>query len=657
MENFRQFKGLTKIDFSCDSQKNVSIILGDNTYGKTTLLQAFNWCFYGKTAFNESSNNTPLLNLELINVMDEGSYQNVEVEIVLLHDNTEYKITRSQQYCIKGGELISPSTTKVKLSYKQPDGQTEVVPSMQISKIINNILPEDLSTYFFFDTERVNNISQRKDVSESVKGLLGLSVMENAIHHLGSKTLKRSVIGNYYSNMDHEGNEKAKNALIEIQSAEDKKEAIEKRIQECNTQIKQYEDRAIMLEDTLRENEATKQLQEKKEVLEGCVQADENRLDESRNIYLTKFSQGALSFFIQPLLARAEDILRSVNIEDKGVTDITQSSIKELLARGKCICGCELKEGDEAYNHLIEELSYVPPESIGTTVRLFRDKLNTISKPAVYYPNELHTHYIENCQLLERIQENVDVIDDISERIKGKENIGRYEQELREAKKRIRELNSKKEDLIRDTGKQQKLIEQYKKLNDSTMAATDKNKEINNLMEWAEKIRDWLKETYSAKEVEIREALEIRVNEIFNKMYHGHRRVSIDDKYNVSLLTSVSDKEVESGESEGSNRVKNFAFIGGLVSLAKDKLRTGDNEDDFILSAEPYPLVMDAPFSNADEKHTENISKVLPETAEQIIMFVMKKDWRYAEPVLADRIGARYHLIKLSETNTRLEIG
>ena len=189
------------------------------------------------------------------------------------------------------------------------------------------------------------------------------------------------------------------------------------------------------------------------------------------------------------------------------------------------------------------------------------------------------------------------------------------------------------------------------------MAATDKNKEINNLMEWAEKIRDWLKETYSAKEVEIREALEIRVNEIFNKMYHGHRRVSIDDKYNVSLLTSVSDKEVESGESEGSNRVKNFAFIGGLVSLAKDKLRTGDNEDDFILSAEPYPLVMDAPFSNADEKHTENISKVLPETAEQIIMFVMKKDWRYAEPVLADRIGARYHLIKLSETNTRLEIG
>ena len=46
MQNFRQFKGITAVDFSCDPEQNVTIILGDNTFGKTTLLQAFNWCFY-----------------------------------------------------------------------------------------------------------------------------------------------------------------------------------------------------------------------------------------------------------------------------------------------------------------------------------------------------------------------------------------------------------------------------------------------------------------------------------------------------------------------------------------------------------------------------------------------------------------------------------
>ncbi len=34
MENFRQFRGTTKVDFSCDPNKNVTIILGDNTFGK-----------------------------------------------------------------------------------------------------------------------------------------------------------------------------------------------------------------------------------------------------------------------------------------------------------------------------------------------------------------------------------------------------------------------------------------------------------------------------------------------------------------------------------------------------------------------------------------------------------------------------------------------
>jgi DNA sulfur modification protein DndD len=48
MVNFRQFKGDVHINFSCDKNKNVTVILGDNTFGKTTLLQAFNWCLYNE---------------------------------------------------------------------------------------------------------------------------------------------------------------------------------------------------------------------------------------------------------------------------------------------------------------------------------------------------------------------------------------------------------------------------------------------------------------------------------------------------------------------------------------------------------------------------------------------------------------------------------
>ena len=45
------------------------------------------------------------------------------------------------------------------------------------------------------------------------------------------------------------------------------------------------------------------------------------------------------------------------------------------------------------------------------------------------------------------------------------------------------------------------------------------------------------------KKLTIREDLETKVNEIFERMYHGHRRVAIDAKYHVELLTTISDRD------------------------------------------------------------------------------------------------------------------
>ena len=91
--------------------------------------------------------------------------------------------------------------------------------------------------------------------------------------------------------------------------------------------------------------------------------------------------------------------------------------------------------------------------------------------------------------------------------------------------------------------------------------------------------------------------------------------------------------------------------------MAKDKIVSKAGEHEIDLASEPYPLVMDAPFSNADEEHTGNISRVLPEVAEQVIMFVMEKDFKIAEPVMRGRIGKEFTLTKYSETNTVLKWG
>lgn len=653
MENFRQFKGTTKVDFSCDKDQNVTIILGDNTFGKTTLLQAFNWCFYGKVMFDQDPDF--LLNMEIAEQMQDGDIQKVEVEITLLYDSVEYVISRTQRYTCAGTRVRGESVPTVKVSYKQQDGQMESVKAVQIKNVINNILPEDLSTYFFFDTERVNSISTRKDVADAVKGLLGLSTMDNAIKHLGDRSKKSTVIGKIYGSMDLNGDAKAKEALNRIQTAEAKRKSIADQLDECTSQIKQYNDRKDQLDTILRNNQETTALQKKKEKLEKQISVERKALESSMNAYFKEFSRGSLAFFSQPLLGTASAYLKEVNVDDKGITDLTRNTILELIKRGRCLCGAEIIKNNDAYNHLMDEMRYALPESIGTTVRQYRNKLNSFSRSAQSTYESLEQRYQDIYRSKVRIQDWDDELMEISDQIKGKENMDKYEYELSDIKKRLRDLNDKRDRLIRDDGAQKNTIDQYQKLYDSLTAVSGKNKQSLRLIAYAEAIQEWLSTAYKEKEQTIREELEKKVNDIFERMYHGHRRVSIDSRYQVTLLTTVADKDIATGESEGLNRVKNFAFIAGLVSLAKNKIISDGTENGVNLSSEPYPLVMDAPFSNADETHTANISKVLPEIADQVIMFVMQKDWNYAEPVMRSRVGKEYHLNKISETYTQLK--
>ena len=645
MQNFRQFKGMTKINFSCDADKNVTVILGDNTFGKTTLLQAFNWCLYGTVNF--PNNDKRLLNHEISLQMQNGEQETVEVEITLLHNNTEYIITRTQRYNCGGGKV---SGAAVFVSRKQADGQTKPIDSIRLREVINSILPEGLSTYFFFDTERISTVSDRKDISKAIKDFLGLSAIENAARHLGDRTKKISVIGKIYGSMDLNGDARAQDALNRIQTAEEKRDTIAKRLEECKTEMDHYEERKAELEQILRDNQSTTNLQKSKDDLERKIKEEKRIIAQLIEGYFREFSTSALPFFIRPLLNVADGFLKEVKIDDKGVRDITKTSIMELIKRGHCICGREICEGNEAYQHLMAEIKYVPPESIGNTVRLYRERLKSLSRSSERTYDRLK-------QLRESIEHSKNRLQDweyelevCRKKVSGKENMARYESELADIRYRLRGLEAKKSRLYQDDGAQKRDIEQYQKIYDSLTANSAKNRESKKLLTYAEELKAWLEPECKRKEQEIRESLEAEVNKIFDEMYHGHRRVAIDEQYRVDLIATVADIEIISGESEGANRVKNFAFIAGLVALAKKQILK-----DIGVSSESYPLVMDAPFSNADEKHTASISKVLPRIAEQIIMFVMQKDWNYAELVMNQRVGQKYLLNKISETFTKIE--
>lgn len=650
LQNFRQYKGVQKINFSCDKNQNVTVILGDNTSGKTTLVQAFNWGLYGKAGFNTKDF---MLNMDIAKGLSLNEQAPVEIEICLMHDNIDYIITRTQEYtCTSKG--VSPAKQMNKVSYKQADGQMESIRKVAVDSTISKILPEELSSYFFFDGERIGNISNKKDVTQSVKVLLGLAVLDNVKRHLNPDN-KSSVIGKLKASMNIEGDQRAAEAFKRMNSEMERKEVIIFNLATVKSEITHYETRKTQLDDILKENQTTAEFQKKKEELERNIKNESKYYDDSSKRLVSDFNSSAIGFFAQPLMKGALELFKSMDIVDKGVPNMNASSINFIINRGCCICGTEIVNGNHAYHNLIKEMQYLPPQSIGTMIRIFTKEISAYSSTANICFNNVKNNYTDLHRYKNRIQEWEDEFEEISIKIRGKENVAKYEQELVDIKVRLKRNYEKRDSLNKDSGGCANEIERYKKLYASLSAASGKNKKIWEYVNYSQKIYDWINTSYNEKEQGIKEKLENKVNEIFCKMYHGKRKVIIDDQYRVSLLTAYADEDIKMDESRGLETVKNFAFIAGLVDLAREKIVSSTSENNIDISSEPYPLVMDAPFSNADEKHVSNISKILPDIAEQVIMVVMAKDWAYAEPVMGNKVGKMYMLQKESETVTKVK--
>ena len=53
LHNFRQFIDTQVIEFATEKDKNITVLIGDNTTGKTTLIRAFEWILYDKNEFDK----------------------------------------------------------------------------------------------------------------------------------------------------------------------------------------------------------------------------------------------------------------------------------------------------------------------------------------------------------------------------------------------------------------------------------------------------------------------------------------------------------------------------------------------------------------------------------------------------------------------------
>lgn len=645
LKNFRQYKDLQVVEFSRDKEKNVTVILGDNTSGKTTLIQAFNWCLYGTTSFKTRE----LVNSETLQEMGLFSSVEVAVEVELQHEDKLYVIRRTQVVTKNEPNKSSCTRATLKVEYKEENGEMQEVPTFECQNTINKILPEALSGYFFFDGEHVSEINSKGNVVSAVRGLMGLETISEAVDHFSPKKMN-SVISKLQRELDIGQDEKSERLKRDLDAAKESLQTLEDRKTQVTEEITYFEERRNELTALILANADTKARQQEKGRVEKDIEfLQRNQADVEQQI-IRDFTKNAYKFFGAALYSKVYRVIADAKQDGEGIPKMHSDSIDFILHRGKCICGADLTMNQGAVNQIKYEQSLLPPQHIGTTIREFKRDCQRYENEIESYAETIKADYI-------RIRENANQLDDkrvhfneLSKSIQGDIDVGKYERDNVENDRVLKGKSDLLLDITAKIGETNNQIQSLESAINGLRVSTDKNRKVATAIAYATKISDWFRESYDRSERVVKEDLFASINSLFSQMYHGQRIVEIDDNYHITLKVDNGNGTFVNDTSPGLDTVKNFAFIAGIVDLARKKAKSkGTMPEEIEYSSEPYPIVMDAPFSNADEKHIANISRVLPQVAEQVILVVMNKDWEFAQPDMKDKVGMVYQIVKHSE--------
>ena len=612
---------------------------------------------YGETEFSDKN----MLNKLVAAEMKPSQESKVQVILKLTHGNVSYTLMREQTYRKDYSNRIKGDNTVFDIAIKDASGNTSYVKKTLCEGEVKSILPKELSRYFFFDGERIEKMSKdistgkkATDFAEAVKGLLGLNAMFSAIQHFNPR-IKNSVISSYESSYSVDSNTKIQEYTQTIERCKEEIARIDARLEELENQIEQAASRKAEKVEEIKQYAEGEELQKQKEKLLQRIET----VKASRSTVIKEISRGfnanMSSFFSASLILRSLEFLSDKDFAGKDIPFMHAKTIEYLLKQKVCICGTHLDEGSVPYNKVKELIDFLPPQSISTTIGYFKKE----SKRRANSRQDLYGDVREKLAVISQQDEELVGLNDDLHAIEGKLSSGdvrgtvrAINTEIQLCDQTIKKSQTERDQLLIKKGGYEKEAGRADTERRNLTLLDDKNKKIEIYKAYAEQIYKELQSVYASSEAEIRSKLETTINEIFKTIYEGGLSLTIDEKYHISVYADDYDGDVETSTAQSISVI--FAFITGIIKMARDN-RNATYENAKLLSSEPYPLVMDAPLSTFDKRRIKTVCESLPNTADQVIIFIKDTDGELAEEYMGDKIGSRHYFDKKNEFETILE--
>jgi len=650
VENFMPYKGETTLAFPQDPMRNVMVIFGDNMRGKTSLLNALRWVFYGR-AQGRHLRELPLHELHNKEAALEGSWT-MEVSVRFEAEGHRYDLRRRATKRPLVAQPSRPEDFEVKVGL-QKDGMA--ISGHLIDAEINRIAPEQVSRFFLFDGELlqeyetllIEGSDQGRRIKEAIEQVLGVPTLIHGRDE--AATLLRNAQKQQTKDLAHVAG--LENQAQRQASWQTKLESYETDVSALKDKLAQTKADRSALDDELEKVDAIHQAKLRLDFLTGrqkeIISQQKNIAEERRTLL-----RDAWRDLLQPKLAVKQMFLFEEQgkitgqMGERSKLEARAADLRSFLETSSCpTCGQSLQEDgrSNAGNELGEieaKLRIMPVDHRGLTrVSAEIQEISRLLRPGV--GPRIRAIDVE----VRRLGVELTKVENEAEKLI--EEIGGNDTAEIARKRALRDGMLREEGQIeRDITTVMKSIDDAKRelailaktLQNLPQARASRSTALVQICTAIERV---FSESIERLRDGLRRHVEERATESFKNLttQKAYRGLEINKNYGLTILDERGARVTI--RSAGAEQIVALSLIDGLA-------RTGRAAG---------PVVMDTPFGRLDLKHRDNILRYLPTTTSQLILMVHNGEIRPETDLapIAERIGAVYEIKEVNPRYSTIE--
>ena len=659
MENFGPYKDTEVIDFT--GGDGVTIIWGDNGRGKTSIMNAFTFLFFGE--IHDRHNKGSLHNyFSYINTegMAEGNYT-YKITLDVTDDDHKYSIIREIKLM---PDVTVPKTNEDLAPYLSINRDGIIVSSDEADHIIKRLMPDEVSRFFLFNGELLQQYEELLDegseegyvIKNSIEQILGLPIISN-----GSADIEKAE-----SEYQHEALRRARNDESTKQMVEQVSRMtanVEEMKKNIDNLKRKFGDKKSECEDIRKKMQETEKLRlylEKRKTLENAIANLEKQRDQHQErlkVLLADSWHWMVSPTVVTEVNRLTEESKELNAKKQANSDMHSvlKYLEKAVADDKCpVCDHQISNDEQTY--LREKIRNIKTGTVSLTeeeeIKLHNDNSRAAAlRSFIRYntdENEINQRCMEidDCKVQISNKKNVE-LKELNESIRSLEDGREDESEVVELADRLikaeQEVNALREGIKIDQESMEKDQKRIIKLN-KKIADISTNVDVkmaNERLEFVKKVQAIFDEAVGKYRDKLKDNVEVDASRLFLKMSdeEDYKGLSINDRYGLNIVDENGNPVPN--RSAGWEQIVAFSLIGALHKNA------------------PFngPIIMDFPFSRMSDKKKRNMMKVVPDLAPQVVLLVMpgEIDANATRSDIGAQIVQELTLKRISSRHTHIE--